>query len=224
MLDVDGTIYQTIDVKERAWHATIANTRSIGIEIANIGAYPEGTETPFSKWYSTNERGEISLKLPPDSGVRTPNFISGPLTQHLVNGTIQNTLLSQYDLTPQQYSSLPKLVAALIKIFPRIKPQFPVDHNGVLIDHVLNSTQFLEYSGLLFLFFFFTFIFIFNLFYFYFYLFFFLSGHFHVQSNKVDPGPAFQWFIFINLFFLICLIFFLIKRERILNDIKDLLK
>src|SRR5882672_9621665 len=39
MLDVDGTIYQTLDVKERAWHATIANTRSVGIEIANIGTY-----------------------------------------------------------------------------------------------------------------------------------------------------------------------------------------
>jgi len=40
MLDVDGTIYQTLDLKERAWHATIANSRSVGIEIANIGAYP----------------------------------------------------------------------------------------------------------------------------------------------------------------------------------------
>src|SRR6185436_10066958 len=35
MLDVDGTIYQTLDLKERAWHATSSNTRSVGIEIAN---------------------------------------------------------------------------------------------------------------------------------------------------------------------------------------------
>ena len=34
MLDVDGTIYQTLDVKERAWHATTSNTRAVGIEIA----------------------------------------------------------------------------------------------------------------------------------------------------------------------------------------------
>ncbi len=40
MLDLDGTIYQTLDVKEQAWHATVANGRSIGIEIANIGGYP----------------------------------------------------------------------------------------------------------------------------------------------------------------------------------------
>ncbi len=41
MLDVDGTIYQTLDVKERAWHAGPANDRSIGIEIANMGAYED---------------------------------------------------------------------------------------------------------------------------------------------------------------------------------------
>jgi len=36
MLDLDGTIYQTLDVKERAWHATSSNSRSVGIEIANM--------------------------------------------------------------------------------------------------------------------------------------------------------------------------------------------
>jgi len=39
LLDVDGTIYQTLDVKERAWHAGSANDGSVGIEIANLGAY-----------------------------------------------------------------------------------------------------------------------------------------------------------------------------------------
>src|SRR5258706_984081 len=39
MLDLDGTVYQTLDLKERAWQATIANSRSVGIAIANIGAY-----------------------------------------------------------------------------------------------------------------------------------------------------------------------------------------
>ena len=45
MLDIDGTIYQTIDLKEQAWHATTSNPRSIGIEIANIGAY-ESPDAP----------------------------------------------------------------------------------------------------------------------------------------------------------------------------------
>jgi len=38
MLDLDGTIYQTMDLKERARHATSSNNRSIGVEIANKGA------------------------------------------------------------------------------------------------------------------------------------------------------------------------------------------
>lgn len=29
---------QTLDVKERAWHATTANDRSVGVEMCNIGA------------------------------------------------------------------------------------------------------------------------------------------------------------------------------------------
>ncbi len=50
MLDLDGTIYQTLDLKERAWHATSSNSRSIGIEIANIGAYPTNASTPLAQW------------------------------------------------------------------------------------------------------------------------------------------------------------------------------
>mmetsp|Transcript_27132 Transcript_27132/g.59280 ORF Transcript_27132/g.59280 Transcript_27132/m.59280 type:complete len:200 (-) Transcript_27132:1033-1632(-) len=38
IIDLDGTIYQTLDCKERAWHATIANDCSVGIEICNLGA------------------------------------------------------------------------------------------------------------------------------------------------------------------------------------------
>ena len=47
MLDLDGTIYQTLDLKERAWHATSSNSRSVGIEIANIGAYPARRQKPL---------------------------------------------------------------------------------------------------------------------------------------------------------------------------------
>ena len=39
MLDLDGTIYQTLDLKERAWQATTSNDRSVGVEVANVGAY-----------------------------------------------------------------------------------------------------------------------------------------------------------------------------------------
>jgi N-acetyl-anhydromuramyl-L-alanine amidase AmpD len=41
LLDTDGTIFQTLDVKERAWHAGKANDHTVGIEIANLGAYED---------------------------------------------------------------------------------------------------------------------------------------------------------------------------------------
>ena len=63
MLDLDGTIYQTLDLKERAWHATTSNTRSVGVEIANMGAYELNERNPFDLWYAkdTNDRTRITI-------------------------------------------------------------------------------------------------------------------------------------------------------------------
>ena len=58
MLDLDGTIYQTLDLKEGAWHATVANGRSIGIEIANIGAYPPDGASRWRPGIARTGRGE----------------------------------------------------------------------------------------------------------------------------------------------------------------------
>jgi N-acetylmuramoyl-L-alanine amidase len=169
LLDVDGTIYQTLDLKERAWDATIANNRSIGIEIANIGAYPVGSKNPFAKWYKTNADGRTTLILPPGETnyLRTPGFVGHPARPHPIYGNIQGENLVQYDYTPQQYQALIKLTAALCKIFPRIKCQYPTDKSGHLITHKLSKQQFKNFHGIL--------------------------GHFHIQTDKVDPGPAFQW-------------------------------
>ena len=57
MLDLDGTLYQTLDLKERAWHATSSNSRSVGIEIANIGAYPSLDDKSLQEWYQADETG-----------------------------------------------------------------------------------------------------------------------------------------------------------------------
>src|SRR5690606_19455249 len=118
----------TLDLKERAWHATIANDRSIGIEIANIGAYPleelneiveeEDKQRPgvLYRWYGPDEHGRMRITLPEamgDGGVRTPGFVGyparyGPDGGPIV-GFVQGRELAQYDLTPQQYDSLIKL-------------------------------------------------------------------------------------------------------------------
>lgn len=179
MLDIDGTIYQTLDVKERAWHATTSNDRSVGIEIANIGAYPPGKAEVLREWYGGALRcapedpcarptGQI-ITIPSrlgDGGLRVPGLYwsirDGP-----VAGTIQGQELVMYDLTPPQYAALEKLTATLCLALPRIRCEFPRDAEGRLITDKLPDDQLAAYRGLL--------------------------GHYHIQKDKVDPGPAFQW-------------------------------
>ena len=185
LLDVDGTIYQTLDLKERAFHATTSNSRSIGIEIANMGAYSTKTNDVFSKWYRRNDNGTTDLIfqdwLKPES-ILTPNFVGHPARSEPVLGEVQGRKLWQYDYTPQQYEALTKLIATLCKTFPKMKCDYPRDADGNLITRKLPDDELNNYEGVL--------------------------GHYHVQTNKTDPGPALQWE-------------YLIKNARRLMDPSD---
>src|SRR5579859_141838 len=91
MLDLDGTIYQTLDVKERAWHATSSNTRSVGIEIANIGAYGSQGKNPLDEWYGPGAEGQTRITIPNrfgDGGINTPGFVGHPARPEKITGTI----------------------------------------------------------------------------------------------------------------------------------------
>lgn len=182
LLDLDGTIYQTLDLKESAWHATVANPRSIGVEIANIGAYPIGGESPLNHWYTRETDGRTRLTIPGGpkaAGLRDPTASLRPIRDEPVSRTIQGQELVQYDLTPEQYEALIRLTATLCTVFPRIRLDAPRDESGAIISHKLPDDQLAAYRGLL--------------------------GHYHVQTNKVDPGPAFQW-------------------ERVLNGARSLMR
>ena len=175
MLDLDGTIYQTLDVKEAAWHATIANGRSIGIEIANIGAYRLDGSDPLARTYQPDPAGRVSIVgqiAPSQPGNAGATTLLRPARDELVVGTIQGQKLKQYDFTKEQYQSLAKLAATLCKLFPKIRPDYPRDASGALIPHKLPDADYARYQGIL--------------------------GHYHVQTNKVDPGPAFQWQHFVE--------------------------
>lgn len=170
MLDLDGTIYQTLDLKERAWHATTSNTRSVGIEIANMGAYGGNEKHPFDQWYARDGGGRTRITIPErfgDGGIRTPDFVGYPARNEPIIGTVQGRTLTQYDFTPEQYRALIHLTAALCKVFPKMKCDYPRDASGKLILHKLPDDELEAYGGVL--------------------------GHFHIQTNKVDPGPAMQW-------------------------------
>jgi N-acetyl-anhydromuramyl-L-alanine amidase AmpD len=170
MLDVDGTIYQTCDVKESAWHATDSNPRSVGIEIANIGAYPPNDpKRTLKEWYRKDKDGRTQVVLPAyvrKAAIRNPGPYY-PAREDPVVGEIQQRTLEMYDLTPQQYDSLIKLTAALCTALPKITCDYPREPDGKVVNHVLTQSQWENYQGLM--------------------------GHFHVQNDKSDPGPAFDF-------------------------------
>jgi N-acetyl-anhydromuramyl-L-alanine amidase AmpD len=170
MLDLDGTIYQTLDLKERARHATIANSRSVGIEIANMGSYGAAEKSPLAEWYKQEADGRTIITIPERAGPspeRTPHFTGRPARRELITGEVQGRELSQYDFTRQQYRALAKLTAALCTVLPRITCDYPRKADGKLMTHKLPAEMYQQYHGVL--------------------------GHYHVQTNKVDPGPALQW-------------------------------
>jgi len=167
MLDVDGTIYQTLDLKERAWHAGEANDRSVGIEIAHMGAYP--TPDGIGRYYAADKFGPYYV-LPAssrESGVLTPDFIPRPARRDIISGQIHGRTLYQYDYTPQQYAALIKLTATLHRVLPRMALEVPRNSDGTVRNTVLSKEELDAWSGLI--------------------------GHYNVTTGKIDPGPAFDW-------------------------------
>ena len=168
LLDVDGTIYQTLDLKERAWHATIANDHAVGIEIAHIGAYPQPGHPILRSWYREDAAGpRIAFPGVRQTGILTPGFVARPARSELISGRIHGREYWQYDFTPEQYAALAKLTATLSRALPRIRLEAPRDAEGRLVTTVLTPEQLAAFEGIV--------------------------GHFHVQANKQDPGPAFAW-------------------------------
>jgi N-acetyl-anhydromuramyl-L-alanine amidase AmpD len=169
LLDLDGTLYQTLDLVEQAWHARSANPRSIGVEIAHVGAYPAFRGSPLERWYEWTEAG-MRLALPPavgGGGLRCPGFVARPARDELVSGAIHGETLVQLDFTPAQYETLAALAATLTRVFPRIELTVPRDAAGDVRRDALGAADEAAFHGVL--------------------------GHYHLQTDKLDPGPAFDW-------------------------------
>ena len=165
LLDVDGTIYQTLDLKERAWHAAQANEYSVGIEIAHIGAKP--SEADLAPWYATSDDGAIQLTIPEAHRPRLESYAGGPSRPGLFRGVINGREVVQYDFTEEQYVALEKLLLALCRTFPRVRARVPRTNGGEVAPNVLPSDEAVQFEGLI--------------------------AHSHVSDVKVDPGPAFDW-------------------------------
>ena len=170
LIDLDGTIYQTLDLRERAWHAGQANSRSIGIELANVGAYDVGQSNPFGKWYTVDQRGRSLVTIAPqfgDGGMRIRDFNARPAQPGPITGIIHDRTLVQHDFTDEQYDALARLLAGLHRTFPRLYPVAPRGGDARVLNRTLTEVEWARFSGVL--------------------------GHYHVSPEKVDPGPAFDW-------------------------------
>ena len=169
LLDVDGTIYQTLDVTERAWHATVANDGAVGIEIAHPGAWRSPLNADMRRWYVKDQDG-WRMRFPAwmtETGVRTPGFVPRPARPKFVSGVVQGEEYHQFDFTAEQYAALARLLAGINRALPRIRLEAPRDVDGSVVGRALAPDALLRFDGVV--------------------------GHYHVQTNKQDPGPAFQW-------------------------------
>jgi N-acetyl-anhydromuramyl-L-alanine amidase AmpD len=135
LLDTDGTIYQTLDVRERARHAGDVNDRGIGIEIANLGAYEHPAELAL-------RRERLALLEP-------AAFTGAPSPPAPVVGDIQGRHLHQYPFTEAQYDALISLVAALCRTFPNIKRTVPRDRSGRVVTDFLPPKRRERFRGIL---------------------------------------------------------------------------
>jgi hypothetical protein len=140
-----------------------------------MGAYASRDAAAFREWYTLDDCGKPRITIPSRlgyGGIRTTNFVGRPARPEPVTGEIQGRQLVQYDFTPEQYRALVRLTATLCKTFPKIRCDYPRDAQGRLVPRKLPDDELQQYEGIL--------------------------GHFHIQTNKVDPGPAFQWDAVIN--------------------------
>jgi N-acetylmuramoyl-L-alanine amidase len=115
MIDTDGTIYQTLDLAERAYHAEQENSISIGVEICNRGRY------------NPAEMG----KLPAEWRTR-------PHHEVVINGFRYDA----YDFRPEQYESIVALTRTLLRIFPKMKPEVPERNGEVIMDTLEDPLDF----------------------------------------------------------------------------------
>lgn len=115
MVDADGTIYQTLDLLESAWHAEQANSVSVGVEICNRG---------------DAGRNELD-RLPAEYRTR-------PVKDVVINGRT----IHAFDFRPEQYESVIALARTLVRLFPNIKPIYPERDGAPLLETLRDPLSF----------------------------------------------------------------------------------
>ncbi|HZW07970.1 MAG TPA: hypothetical protein VFF65_12680, partial [Phycisphaerales bacterium] len=155
-----------------------ANAVSAGWIVGDTGSLlAPPPRTPLADWYVREPDGSVRLALPKwlgDGGIATRAAGGGPFVPWVVApGTqggglrvsmIQGQRMAQYPYTPQQEAALIKLAATLCQVLPGIKPVCPREEDGRVSSAKLPDDRLTKFQGIL--------------------------GHYHIQTDKTDPGPA----------------------------------
>lgn len=125
ILDNDGTLYQCLDLKEKAYHGGKNNAYSIGIEIdskADSNKYPDAYDEYHCKKFNL-------------------------LPQEKCIDKIHGSNFHGYCYTDKQYDALVCLMNGLLEIFPLIakNPDFPRNTDGSFNKNVLKDP--INYCG-----------------------------------------------------------------------------
>jgi N-acetyl-anhydromuramyl-L-alanine amidase AmpD/murein DD-endopeptidase MepM/ murein hydrolase activator NlpD len=120
MIDADGTIYQTMDLVERAYHAEEVNSTSVGVEICNRGRVDKGEWPKLPAEYRTRPEKDV--------------VINGE--HHLA-----------YEFRAEQYDSIIALARTLLRVFPRIKPVTPEKDGLTVMDTLADPLGFAGIVG-----------------------------------------------------------------------------
>ncbi len=115
VIDNDGTIYQTLDLLDCAYHACGLNETSIGVEICNRGNAAK--EPNYYDRYPKNLQREQVVCL------------------------VNNEKYVAFDFTPQQYAAMEVLGKTLAKLLPGIKLSYPESSPGVQNWNTLDLTD-----------------------------------------------------------------------------------
>ncbi len=124
ILDDNGTLYQTLDLAECAWHAGKNNSCSVGIEI---------------------DSRALAIKFPNAYDIyNQKKYIVSPREKKV--DRIHNSWVVGFDYTDKQYSALIKLSIKLCELFPKLNNQlvdgkmvadFPRDNKGRIVKGVI---------------------------------------------------------------------------------------
>lgn len=82
VIDVDGTVYQLLDIRETAWHASAVNSRSVGIEHAAIPGKQPATEAQYTASAALVSWLCQQMKIPCDRTHVQPHSQASPADGH----------------------------------------------------------------------------------------------------------------------------------------------